>query len=56
MRPFFMRRGIADMKEPSAQLDASFLNLFGAVIFDPGNTTVWLGDAREPWAGPANGR
>ncbi len=39
--------GIADMKEPAAQLGASFLNLFGAVIFDPRNTTVWLG-ARDP--------
>jgi hypothetical protein len=47
--------GIADMKEPAAQLGASFLSLFGAVIFDPRNTTVWLG-AREPTAGPADGR
>jgi hypothetical protein len=39
--------GIADMKEPAAQLGASFLNLFGAVVFDPRNTTVWLGGARE---------
>jgi hypothetical protein len=39
--------GIADMKEPAAQLGASFLNLFGAVIFDPKNTTVWLGRPRE---------
>jgi hypothetical protein len=44
--------GIADMKEPAAQLGASFLNLFGAVIFDPRNTTVWLGAPREPAAGP----
>ena len=35
--------GIADMKEPAAQLGASFLGLFGDVIFDPKNTTVWLG-------------
>jgi hypothetical protein len=45
--------GIADMKEPAAQLGASFLSLFGAVIFDPRNTTVWLG-AREPAAGPTD--
>lgn len=42
--------GIADMKEPAAQLGASFLNLFGTVIFDPRNTTVWLGGPREPAA------
>jgi hypothetical protein len=35
--------GIADMSEPAAQLGASFLSLFGDVIFDPRNTTVWLG-------------
>jgi hypothetical protein len=35
--------GIADMKEPAAQLGASFLDLFGEVIFDPKNATVWLG-------------
>jgi hypothetical protein len=35
--------GIADMPEPAAQLGASFLGLFGDVIFDPKNTTVWLG-------------
>ena len=40
--------GIADMPEPAAQLGASFLGLFGDVIFDPRNTTVWLGGAREP--------
>jgi hypothetical protein len=34
---------IADMAEPAAQLGASFLGLFGDVIFDPRNTTVWLG-------------
>ena len=44
--------GIADMKEPAAQLGASFLNLFGTVIFDPRNTTVWLGGPRDPAAGP----
>ena len=35
--------GIADLAEPAAQLGASFLGLFGNVIFDPKNTTVWLG-------------
>jgi hypothetical protein len=35
--------GIADMPEPAAQLGASFLALFGDVIFDPRNTIVWLG-------------
>lgn len=40
--------GIADMKEPAAQLGASFLKLFGAVVFDPRNATVWLGGAGEP--------
>ncbi len=35
------------MAEPAAQLGASFLSLFGAVIFDPGNTTVWLGGGRR---------
>jgi len=29
--------------EPAAQLGASFLGLFGEVIFDPRNATVWLG-------------
>src|ERR1700734_2962945 len=35
--------GISDMAEPAAQLGASFLDLFGEVIFDPRNATVWLG-------------
>jgi hypothetical protein len=38
--------GIADMPEPAAQLGASFLTLFGDVIFDPKNTLVWLGGPR----------
>jgi hypothetical protein len=38
--------GIADMPEPAAQLGASFLSLFGDVIFDPRNTIVWLGGPR----------
>ena len=37
--------GIADLPEPAAQLGASFLRLFGAVIFDPKTTTVWLDPA-----------
>jgi hypothetical protein len=40
--------GIAEMNEPAAQLGASFLNLFGTVIFDPRNTMVWLGGPGEP--------
>ena len=39
--------GIADMAEPAAQLGASFLGLFGEVIFDPRNATVWLGGGWE---------
>jgi hypothetical protein len=38
--------GIADMTEPAAQLGASFLDLFGNVVFDPKNTTVWIGGPR----------
>jgi hypothetical protein len=34
--------GIAEMAEPAAQLGASFLRLFGTVVFDPKNATVWL--------------
>ena len=37
--------GIAEMTEPAAQLGASFLSLFGAVVFDPKNATVWLNGA-----------
>jgi hypothetical protein len=37
--------GIADMTEPAAQLGASFLRLFGTVVFDPKNGTVWLDGA-----------
>jgi hypothetical protein len=37
--------GIADMAEPAAQLGASFLRLFGAIIFDPRRATVWLDGA-----------
>jgi hypothetical protein len=47
--------GIADMTEPAAQLGASFLNLFGAVIFDPRNATVWLGGPRGEAAAAGDG-
>jgi hypothetical protein len=43
--------GIADMPEPAAQLGASFLSLFGDVIFDPRNTIVWLGGPRTGGGG-----
>ena len=43
--------GIADMAEPAAQLGASFLRLFGAVIFDPKTATVWLGAPRRGGGG-----
>jgi hypothetical protein len=39
--------GIADITEPAAQLGASFLGLFGEVIFDPRTATVWLGSPGE---------
>jgi hypothetical protein len=35
--------GIGAMSTPAAQLGASFLALFGTVIFDPKSQTVWLG-------------
>ncbi len=40
--------GIADFSEPAAQLGASFLRLFSAVIFDPKAETVWLGRPGDP--------
>jgi hypothetical protein len=40
--------GIADFSEPAAQLGASFLRLFSAVIFDPKAETVWLGRSGNP--------
>jgi hypothetical protein len=40
--------GIADLPEPAAQLGASFLRLFGTVIFDPRAATVWLDGAGKP--------
>lgn len=40
--------GIGAMTTPAAQLGASFLQLFGTVVFDPRFETVWLdGDAGE---------
>jgi hypothetical protein len=45
--------GIAEMAEPAAQLGASFLRLFGAVVFDPKNATVWLDGAPGGAADPA---
>lgn len=44
--------GIADLPEPAAQLGASFLRLFGAVIFDPKTTTVWLDGQGESQRAP----
>jgi hypothetical protein len=50
--------GIAEMTEPAAQLGASFLELFGTIVFDPKNATVWLDGAaatrRQATPGPAN--
>jgi hypothetical protein len=37
--------GIATMGEPAAQLGASFLLLFGTIVFDPKSVTVWLESA-----------
>ena len=34
--------GIGAMSEPAAQLGASFLRLFRAIVFDPKSKTVWL--------------
>lgn len=50
--------GIAVMNVPAAQLGASFLKIFGAVVFDPRAETVWLeGGAKERQsATPAGGR
>jgi hypothetical protein len=50
--------GIGAMKAPAAQLGASFLKLFGTIVFDPKTATVWLGGAegrrREAAAGLAD--
>jgi hypothetical protein len=41
--------GIGAMTEPAAQLGASFLQMFGTVVFDPKSGTVWLeGAAGKP--------
>jgi hypothetical protein len=41
--------GIAGLATPAAQLGASFLDLFGAVVFDPKAGTVWVrGEAAGP--------
>ena len=37
--------GIGAMKAPAAQLGASFLKLFGTIVFDPKSATVWLDPA-----------
>jgi hypothetical protein len=38
--------GIGAMTTPAAQLGASFLKLFGTIVFDPKSATVWVqGDA-----------
>jgi hypothetical protein len=37
--------GIGAMKAPAAQVGASFLKLFGTIVFDPKSATVWLGGA-----------
>ena len=34
--------GIGAMSEPAAQLGASFLRLFRAIVFDPKSRTIWL--------------
>jgi hypothetical protein len=40
--------GIAAINAPAAQLGASFLKIFGAVVFDPRGENVWLkGDGKE---------
>ena len=40
--------GIAAMNVPAAQLGASFLKIFGVIVFDPRGESVWLqGDAKE---------
>lgn len=35
-------KGIATLAEPGAQLSASFLRLFGRVVFDPTDSAVWV--------------
>ena len=46
--------GIGGMSEPAAQLGASFLQLFGTIVFDPKSATVWLdgnGERRQAMSG-----
>ena len=41
------------MTEPAAQLGASFLRVFGTIVFDPKNVIVWLdGAAAKSRQGP----
>jgi hypothetical protein len=44
--------GIGAMSEPAAQLGASFLPLFGAIVFDPKSKTVWLKPAGKTMFSP----
>ncbi len=37
--------GIGAMSTPAAQLGASFLKLFGTIVFDPKSATIWLAGA-----------
>ncbi len=52
--------GIAEMTEPAAQLGASFLGLFGTIVFDPANATVWVegaaGQSQRQTADPAKAK
>jgi hypothetical protein len=44
--------GIGAMSEPAAQLGASFLRLFRAIVFDPKSKTVWLNPASKTMFSP----
>lgn len=50
--------GIGAMTTPAAQLGASFLKLFGTIVFDPKSATVWVqgGPDGPPAAGIADVR
>jgi hypothetical protein len=39
--------GIGAISVPAAQLGASFLRIFGTVVFDPRSETVWLNDQTQ---------
>lgn len=39
--------GIGAMSVPAAQLGASFLRIFGTIVFDPQSGTVWLDGGTE---------